>query len=254
MKYENLVYEEREKIGYVTLNRPEKRNALSLEMLNELNSLFQKVAEERKIHCLVVKGAGKVFSAGHDFNQIYNHKPVDVEKLFLTCYRMMRSLRDLPQPAIAQVHGIATAAGCQLVAACDLAVAEENTVFAVPGIKMACFCSTPMVFVSRSIGRKRAFEMGFTGDYVNAKQALEWGLVNKVVPMERLEETVKELAQKIAGYSLPALETAKRMFYQQLNMEDFQALLYATEVITLNITNEEAQKEIKAFLEEGRAE
>jgi len=249
LEYENLIYEEDGKVGVITLNRPEKRNALSLEMLDELNRLFQKISEERRVHCVVIKGAGKVFSAGHDFNQIYNHTPTEVEKLFLACYRMMRSLRDLPQPVIAQVHGVATAAGCQLVAACDLAIAEENTLFAVPGIKMACFCSTPIVFVSRAIGRKRAFEMGFTGDYITAKQALEWGLINKVVPLEKLEETVKELANKIAGYSLSALETAKRMFYQQLNMEDFQALLYATEVITLNITNEESQKEIKAFLE-----
>ncbi len=249
MKYVNLIYEKKKKVGYITLNRPEKRNALSIEVLNELNSLFKKIAEERKVHCVVVKGTGKVFSAGHDFNQIYNQKPVDVEKLFLACYKMMRGLRDLSQPVIAQVHGVATAAGCQLVAACDLAVAEENTLFAIPGIKMAVFCSTPVVFVSRAIGRKRAFEMGFTGDYITARQASEWGLVNRVVSIERLEETVKELAQKIAGYSLSALESAKRMFYQQLNMEDFQALLYATEVITLNTSNDEAQREIKAFLE-----
>lgn len=249
MEYRNLIYEEKEKVGYVTLNKPEKRNALSLEMLNELDRLLQKISEERRVYCLIVKGAGKVFSAGHDFNQIYNQKPADIEKLFLVCYKMMKSLRNMPQPVIAQVHGVAAAAGCQLVAACDVAVAEENTLFSIPGIKMDLFCSTPIVFISRAVGRKRAFEMGFTGEYITAEQALNWGLINRVAPVEKLEETVEELAQKIVGHSLSALETAKRMFYQQLNMEDFQALLYATEVITLNATNEEAQRKIKAFLE-----
>ena len=130
MEYRNITYEEKKKVGYITLNKPEKRNALSLEMLNELDNLFRKIAEKRKVHCLIVKGAGKVFSAGHDFKQIFNQKPVDVEKLFLTCFKMMKSLRDIPQPVIAQVHGAAVAAGCQFVAACDLAVAElEDKLF-----------------------------------------------------------------------------------------------------------------------------
>ncbi|MEM1524741.1 MAG: enoyl-CoA hydratase-related protein [Nitrososphaerales archaeon] len=249
MEYKNIIYSEEGKIGRITLNRPEKRNALSLEMLNEIDDLLHKIAKERKVHCVIIKGAGKVFSAGHDFNDIFNRKPLDVEKLFLQCFKVMRSIRDLPQPVIAQVHGIATAAGCQLVAACDLAVAEENALFATPGIKRGSFCATPIVFVSRNIGRKRAFEMGFTGDYITAKQALEWGLINKVVPMEKLEEAVNELAEKIASYSLTALEIGKRMFYQQLNMDDLSALHYASEIITLIITGEESQRTMKAFLE-----
>ena len=249
MKYETVLYEKKEKVGYVTLNRPKKGNAISLKMVNELLEIFRKIADERDVHCVVVKGAGKVFSSGHDLNQILHKKPIDVRRLFLESYKLVKSLRELPQPVIAQVHGVATAAGCQFVAACDLAIAEENTLFALPGIKMACFCSTPIVFVSRAIGRKRSFEMGITGDYITAKQALEWGLVNRVVALKKLDETVTKLSQKIAGFSLYALETAKKMFYQQLNMEDFQALLYGTEIITLNLTNEEAQEKIELFLE-----
>ncbi len=249
MEYKYLLYDEEGKVGYITLNNPEKRNALSFGMLEELLRLFRAIANERKVHVVVIKGAGKIFSSGHDLTEIAGHSPIEVERLFQRCWDMMYTLRSLPQPVIAQVHGVATAAGCQLVAACDLAVAEDGTRFATPGVRIGLFCSTPIVFVSRAVGRKRAFEMGITGEFITAQQALEWGLVNRVVPLEELERTTREMAEGIAQYSLVVLESGKRMFYQQLAMEDFQALNYATEVISLYSSIEDCQEGISAFFE-----
>ncbi|RLI84329.1 enoyl-CoA hydratase [Archaeoglobales archaeon] len=248
LSYENIIYEEEGKIGRITLNRPEKRNALSYALLTELKDLLSRIKEERKVKVVIVKGAGKVFSSGHDLKEVLGD-PIDVERLFKRCYEVMHGIRDLPQTVIAQVHGVATAAGCQLVAACDLAVAEEGALFAIPGVKIGLFCSTPVVFVSRAVGRKRAYEMAITGEFITAKQAYEWGLVNRVVPFDDLEQETTEFAEKIASYSLETLESGKRMFYRQINMHDFAALDYATEVISLHSASEDAKEGMTAFLE-----
>ncbi len=247
-EYENIVYKEEGKIGKITLNRPEKRNALSYDLLSELKDLLDRVKTERKVKVVIIKGAGKIFSSGHDLREVLED-PIGVERLFKKCYEVMHSIRDLPQTVIAQVHGVAAAAGCQLVAACDLAVAEEGALFSMPGVKIGLFCSTPVVFVSRAIGRKRAYEMAITGEFITAKQAYDWGLVNRVVPFDDLERETTELAEKIASYSLEALESGKRMFYRQLFMPDFAALDYATEVISLHSASEDAREGIAAFLE-----
>ena len=244
-----IIYEEADRVGVVTLNNPKRRNALSAELLDELKLLFASIGRERRVRVLVVKGAGPVFSSGHDLNEIVGHDAPEVERLFLSCHEMMRAIRHLPQPVIAQVHGIATAAGCQLVAACDMAVAEEGARFATPGVKIGLYCSTPIVFVSRAVGRKKAFEMGITGEFISAQEALAHGLVNKVVPAEELEDATMELARQVAQYSLAVLESGKRMFYQQIAMEDFQALHYATQVIALNSATYDSQEGIRAFLE-----
>lgn len=249
MEYKKLNYKKEQKVGRITLNDPEKLNSLTSRMLKELDNLFEEISEKEEVNCLIIEGSGKAFSAGHDLSEIYKENSEEIEKLFQKCSKMMRKLRDLPQPVIAKVSGPAAAAGCQLVAACDLAVADENAKFTLPGIKLASFCSTPEVFVSRNIGRKRAFEMGITGEPIDAAKASEWGLVNRVVEEEKLEEETNKLAEKIAKYKLPALRTAKRMFYKQLNREDFQALDYATEVISLNFARVDAQEEVGAFLE-----
>ncbi len=246
---ENIVYSEDGKIGYITLNRPEKRNALSYSLLSELKELIDKISEERKVRVVVIRGAGKVFSSGHDLKEILSQHPLDIERLFKKCYEVMFAIRNAPQPYIAQVHGAATAAGCQLVAACDLAVASEDALFATPGVKIGLFCFTPIAFVSRCVGRKKAFEMGFTGEFITAEEALKFGLVNKVVPRDKLEEETRKLAEKIAQYSLNVLESGKRFFYKQLFMEDFQALAYATEAISLHATSEDAIEGITAFFE-----
>ncbi|RKO66603.1 enoyl-CoA hydratase [Desulfofundulus salinus] len=249
MSYQYLLYDEEEKVGFISLNRPEKRNALSQGLLEELTTLLLKIGQEKKVKVVVLKGIGKTFSAGHDLKEIADGTPQDVLKLFQTCYLTMRAIREIPQPVIAQVHGVATAAGCQLVAAADLAVAAEDALFATPGVKIGLFCTTPAVFLSRNVGRKKAMEMLLTGEFMPAREALIYGLVNKVVPPGELETATRELAGKIARYSLSAIGAGKRAFYQQINMEDFQALNYATEVISLNTTTADAQEGIRAFLE-----
>ncbi len=246
---ENLLYEEKNRVGYITLNRPEKRNALSYDLLSELEKLVNDISEQRKVRVVVIKGKGKAFSSGHDLREILNHRPLDVEKLFKKCYKVMFAIREAPQPYIAQVHGFATAAGCQLVAACDMAVAAEDALFSTPGVKIGLYCFTPIAFVSRAVGRKKAFEMGITGEFITAEEALRYGLVNKVVPREKLEEETRALAEKIARFSLEVLESGKRFFYKQLLMEDFQALAYATETISLYSSSPDAVEGISAFFE-----
>lgn len=249
MGYQNIIYETFEKIGSITLNRPEKRNALSKGLLLELTDVLQKAAEEKRVRVLIIKGAGKAFSGGHDLKEVAGAEPQDVLELFQTCFTAMRFIREIPQPVIAQVHGIATAAGCQLVAACDLAVASEDAAFGVPGAKIGLFCTTPSVFLSRNVGRKKALEMLFTGESITAGEALLHGLVNKVVKPEELEEATLKLAAKIAANSFSAIAVGKRAFYRQLNMEDFMALNYATEVISLNTSTADAREGISAFME-----
>lgn len=245
----NLKYEKIDKVGIITLNRPEKMNALSFELLEELEKLIKKISEDRTERVIIIKGAGKNFSSGHDLNEILNKHPKEVEKLFLKCFDVMRAIRDAPQPYIAQVHGIAAAAGCQLVAACDLAVAAKSAKFSTPGVNIGLFCFTPIVFVSRNIPRKKAFEMGITGDFIDAEEALRIGLVNKVVEDEKLEKETLDLAKKISRFSLDVLESGKRFFYRQMFMEDFQALSYATETIALYSSTKDAIEGISAFFE-----
>ncbi len=245
----NLKYDEKGKVGIITLNRPETRNALSMELLKELEDLIKKISVERNVRVVVVRGEGKSFSSGHDLKEILDRHPIEVERLFNQCYRVMFAIREAPQPYIAMVQGVATAAGCQLVAACDMAVAAKSALFATPGVKIGLFCYTPITFVSRAVGRKKAFEMGFTGEFITADEALQFGLVNKVVDDDRLEEETMKLAHSVAKYSLNVLESGKRFFYKQLFMEDFQALAYATEAISLNSSTEDAREGIRAFFE-----
>lgn len=249
MIYQNIQFNTEGKVGIITLNRPEKRNAMSRELLEETTHLLKEVGTEKKVKVVIIKGAGKAFSAGHDLKEVSGGSTQDVLGVFRACYDTMKAIRDIPQPVIAQVHGIATAGGCQLVAAADLAVAAEDALFATPGAKIGLFCTTPSVFLGRNIGRKKAMEMLFTGEFISAAEALSHGLVNKVVPAEELEEAARQLAGKIASYSLSCIGTGKRAFYQHINMEDFMALNYATDVIALNTTTEDAREGIKAFLE-----
>lgn len=252
MELQYLLYDEEGKVGYVSLNRPEKRNALSRGLLQELTGLLNRIASEKRVTVVVIKGIGKIFSSGHDLKEVYESEPRELLELFQTCYLTMRAIREMPQAVIAQVHGVATAAGCQLVAACDLAVASEDALFGTPGVKIGLFCSTPAVFLSRNVGRKKAMELLLTGEFMSAGDALIHGLVNKVVPPEQLAEATRNMANTIAGYSASAIAIGKRAFYQQINMEDFQALNYASEVITLNSTTADAREGISAFLEKRK--
>jgi enoyl-CoA hydratase/carnithine racemase len=233
MSYRYILYEEKEKIGILTLNLPEKRNALGLEAEKEMTACFQKAAETRSVRVILIRAAGSVFCSGHDRMEILKQPINNVRNLFQTCVDMYHLMRSIPQPIIAQVQGIAMAGGCHLVAGCDLAVAaEKGAQFAMTGIKIGYNCSTPTVAVSRAIGSKRTLEMLFTGNFISARQALEWGLVNRVVPDEKLEEETWKLAREIAQYSILVLGIAKQHFYQQIDMPERQAYHYAKELMS----------------------
>jgi enoyl-CoA hydratase/carnithine racemase len=249
MDYGTIAYEEGKRVGVITLNRPEKRNALSLAMLEELSSCLQGVGRESRIKVVIIRGAGEHFCAGHDLNEILNQDLTDIRRLFGACMDLMMLIQGIPQPVIAQVKGIATAAGCQLVAACDLALAEAGARFATPGVKIGLFCSTPMVPLSRAVGRKKALEMLLTGEFIGAAEAMDYGLINRVVPDEELETETLQLAERIAQYSLVPLSIGKQAFYQQVHMDDRQAYHYAKDVISGNAIMADAVEGVSAFLE-----
>lgn len=249
-----VTFEKTDHIGWLTLNRPEQRNALSIQLMNEMQTKLNQIGKNRDIHVVIIKGNGPAFCAGHDMNELVG-KHYDINhyrKLFTTSSTMMQTLHQLPQPIIAQVHGVATAAGCQLVAACDLAIAEKNAQFATPGVKIGLFCSTPMVPLSRLIGKRRALEMLLTGRFISAKEAEQFGLINKVVEKEKLTEETKKWALEIDQYSLLTLEIGKKAFYQQTQMNEPSAYNFAQEVISKNCLAEDAQEGMKATLEKRK--
>lgn len=248
---EKVVYDavsEHERIGIVTLNHPEKRNALSTELLRDLGRTLADVAAAGKVNAVVLRGAGTVFSSGHDLREIQAGGTGEILELFKVCEDVFHTMRAMPQVVIAEVQGIATAAGCQLVAAADLAVASTAAKFATPGVKIGFFCTTPSVFLGRAVPRKKAAEMLFTGEYMSAADAERFGLVNRVVAPEELEAETLHLARQVAGYSLATLAAGKEAFYRQLNMEDFQALAYATQVMVGEAALPDAAEGIAAFL------
>lgn len=249
MDYEYLKADVKETIATITLNRPEKRNALSLELMGELSSLLTTISQDKDVTVVVIKGEGKVFSAGHDISQLVDHEMADYKAIFDTCVDVMEKIQHMPQPVIAQVHGVATAAGCQLVAACDLAVAEEGTLFGTPGVKIGLFCTTPGVPLVRAVGRKRALEMLFTGRMISAQEAQQYGLINKAVPVGQLAAETRALAEKIAEASPLALSIGKEAFYTQVNLADSPAYDYAKRVIVTNLFAEDAKEGLRAFLE-----
>jgi enoyl-CoA hydratase/carnithine racemase len=235
-------------IATVTLNRPKQYNALSEELLTELQSALDSIGKDPSVRVVVIAGNGTAFCAGHDLKQMRaNPKKAYYEKLFAQCSKMMMTLTRLPQPVIARVHGIATAAGCQLVAQCDLAVAADNARFAVSGINVALFCSTPSVPLVRNVSRKQAMEMLLTGDFIDAATAKARGLVNRVVPVEKLDAEVKALVDAIVAKSSVAVTTGKKMFYQQIELGMEAAYEYAAEVMACNMMAEDVGEGIDAF-------
>ncbi|HEY1774678.1 MAG TPA: enoyl-CoA hydratase [Solirubrobacteraceae bacterium] len=247
--YRNVLVTRNGSAARMILNRAEKRNALSLELLEELIAALREVSAWRDTRAIVIEGAGAAFSAGHDLSEMIGRDREFLAQLFDRCSVMMATLHEAPQPVIAKVHGIATAAGCQLVAACDLAVAAEGTRFATPGVKIGLFCSTPMVPVSRAIGRKRAMQMLLTGEPIDAVTALDWGLVNRVVPREELEPAVLELVHAIARSSAYTVATGKRAFYSQIDRPEDDAYDHCELVMTDNALAHDAQEGMTAFLE-----
>lgn len=246
--YRNLLVRQEGSAARIVLNRPEKRNALSLELIEEMIIAAREISALRETRAIVIEGAGPAFSAGHDLSEMVGRDREFMADLFDRCSVMMQALHETPQPVIAKVHGIATAAGCQLVAACDLAIAAQGTRFATPGVKIGLFCSTPMVPVSRAIGRKRAMQMLLTGEPIDAATALDWGLVNRVVPPEELEPAVSGLVQAIARSSAYTVATGKHAFYSQIDRAESEAYEHCELVMTDNALAHDAQEGITAFL------
>ncbi len=249
MAYSELVLERQGPVAVLTLNRPKRRNALSLSLMTEVLAALDEIRDDGSVRAVVLKGAGPVFSAGHDLSEMTGRDVRAYREIFDTCTRMMNAIQALPQPVIAQVHGIATAAGCQLVATCDLAVAEEGARFATPGVKIGLFCSTPMVPLVRAVGRKKALEMLLTGEFLDAREAREFGLVNRVVPADRLADETLALANRIADASPMTVGLGKAAFYAQVDLAMPQAYDYAKEVMSLNAMAVDAQEGMCAFLE-----
>src|SRR3954452_2750668 len=233
----------------ITLNRPEKRNALSLALMDELIGVLDEVGANQEVRAIVIEGAGPAFSAGHDLGEMVGRDAAFYERLFDVCTVMMETIHRVPQPVIAKVHGIATAAGCQLVAACDLAVAADGTRFATPGVKIGLFCSTPMVPVSRAVGRKRALELLLTGEPIDAETAGEWGLVTRVVPADGLEDEVAGLIAKVARSSPLTVRIGKQAFYEQIELDEHGAYELTRDVMAANAQIGDAQEGMGAFLE-----
>jgi enoyl-CoA hydratase/carnithine racemase len=243
--WQHLLVDEGEIVTRITLNRPDRRNALSLELMDELTAALR-AAQGRVV---VIAGAGPAFSAGHDLAEVLAADTPEAEHLFGACSTLMTTVQSIDQPVIARVHGVATAAGCQLVASCDLAVAEAGARFATPGVRIGLFCSTPMVPLSRAVGPKRALQMLFTGDMIDAPTALEWGLVNQVVPVDELDGAVDALATRIAEASPMVLALGKRTFYAQAGLDQAAAYDLATATMAKNAATDDAHEGISAFLD-----
>jgi enoyl-CoA hydratase/carnithine racemase len=237
----------------ITLNRPAQRNALSLQVMEEVTAALEDLARDRAARVIVIDAAGPAFCAGHDLAEMVDRDLAYYQHVFDTCTVMMAAIHAAPQPVIARVHGIATAAGCQLVAACDLAVAAEEARFATPGVKIGLFCSTPMVPLSRAIGRKRALEMLLTGTPIDAATALEWGLVNRVVPATELDGTIAALVDAIAASSSLTVAIGKEAFYQQVDLDEPRAYDLTKTVMAMNMLAADAQEGVCAFLEKRPA-
>jgi enoyl-CoA hydratase/carnithine racemase len=252
--YEHILHEGDNTVTLVTMNRPKKRNALSVDHMQELITCLKAIGEAGETPVVVLRGNGPGFCAGHDLSEMVGRDPAFYRHLFDVCCELMETILSIPQPVIAQVQGIATAAGCQLAATCDLVVASEDARFACPGVKIGLFCSTPMVALSRAVGQKKAMEMLLTGEFVSAEEALAEGLANNVVPAEELEVETRRLAEKIAEASPLVVGVGKQAFYRQLEMPTEQAYAYTKEVMSFNATFADAQEGMCAFLEKRKPE
>jgi len=247
MGFEHILVERSGEFATITMNRPQRRNALSLEHMRELIAAFTEVGDSDALG-IVLAGRGPVFSAGHDFADVADADLPAVRSLLRTCTELMTLIQQVPQPVVARVHGLATAAGCQLVASADLAVASEDAGFATPGGKGGWFCHTPMVAVARNIGRKRAAELAMSGDVIDARTALEWGLVNRVVPAAQLDSAVQDLLERVTRGSADSKGIGKQALYAQIDLDQAKAYAYAIEVMAATSQLPDAKEGMRAFL------
>jgi enoyl-CoA hydratase/carnithine racemase len=242
-------------IVQLTMNRPDTLNALSTDMIAALHAGFDRMAERRDVRVIVLAANGRAFAPGHDLKELRaNKNPAFYTELMARCCAMMMRIQSLPQPVIAKVHAMAYAAGCQLVASADLAIASETAVFCTPGVNIGLFCSTPMVALSRNVGAKQSMEMLLTGDPISAATAAEWGLINRAVPAADLDQAVLELARKIGTRSPGAISIGKEAFYRQHEMPTADAYAYASEIMLRNILMKDADEGIDAFIQKRSPE
>jgi enoyl-CoA hydratase/carnithine racemase len=249
--FEHVLVERRGDYATITMNRPERRNALSLPHMRELILAFAQVGGSDAVG-IVLAGNGPVFSAGHDFADVADADLSAVRSLLMTCTELMTLMQEVPQPVVAQVHGLATAAGCQLVASADLAVASENAGFAAPGGQGGWFCHTPMVAIARNVGRKRAAEMALSGDVIDARTALDWGLVNRVVPAEQLDSATMDLLDRVTRGSAESKGIGKQALYAQIDLDQPKAYAYAVEVMAATSQLPDAREGMRAFLDKRK--
>ncbi|MBE0615271.1 MAG: enoyl-CoA hydratase [Burkholderiales bacterium] len=245
-----VLKQEQNGVATLTLNRPKQFNAISAQMLDELDAALTELAADNDVRVVVIAGSGTAFSGGHDLKEMMANRTQEfIGDLFAHCSRVMMQIQAMPQPVIARVHGIATAAGCQMVAACDMAVASTEARFATSGINFGLFCATPGVPVSRNVSRKRAFEMLFTGEFIDASTALAWGLVNRVVPPNRLDEEIALLCKTIIEKPPTVCAAGKKLFYEQIESRLTNAYRIASVAITDNMLGEDAAEGVGAFIE-----
>ena len=253
MGYQNVCFETEGQTAVITLNRPNRRNALSLGLMLELIDCLDGIARNRELRAVILAAAGKAYCSGHDLTEMVGGDINEYRRLFDVCTELMTKIQSIPQPVIAEVQGIATAAGCQLVATCDLALASEEATFATPGVRIGLFCTTPMVALSRGVSRKRALEMLLTGELIDAVTAADWGLINRVVPSAEIGTETRKLATRIAEVSPLVVGIGKQAYYTQIDLGQPKAYAYAKEVMSMNSLAADAQEGISAFLEKRAA-
>jgi enoyl-CoA hydratase/carnithine racemase len=252
VSYQHVIVDCDGPFATITLNRPEKRNALALDVMLEVTEAFRAIGTSEAIGAILAAN-GPVFSAGHNFADMAGADLEQITHLFEVCTDMMNTIQSIPQPVIARVHALATAAGCQLVASCDLAIAAESAAFAIPGGKGGLFCHTPLVAVARNVGRKRALELALTGDPIDAATAASWGLINYAVPDDQLDSAVHDLLSRATRGSVASKAAGKRGYYAQTELGQTDAYAYAVDVMSRSATTHDAQEGIAAFLEKRRA-
>jgi enoyl-CoA hydratase/carnithine racemase len=251
MGYEHILVERSGDFVTVTMNRPQRRNALSLDHMHELIAAFREIGASDALG-VILAGNGPVFSAGHDFADVAEADLPAVRSLLMTCTELMTLMQQVPQPVVARVHGLATAAGCQLVATADLAVASENAGFAAPGGKGGWFCHTPMVAIARNVGRKRATQMALSGETIDAPTALDWGLVNRVVPADQLDSATADLLERVTLGSADSKGIGKQALYAQIDLDQPKAYAYAVEVMAATSQLPDAREGMRAFLDKRK--
>ena len=251
MDFEHIIVERSGDFATVTMNRPQRRNALSREHMRELVAAFREIGDGDALG-VVLAGNGPVFCAGHDFADVAQAELPEVRSLLMLCTELMTLIQQVPQPVVARVHGLATAAGCQLVASADLAVASEEAGFAAPGGKGGWFCHTPMVAVARNVGRKRAMELALSGDVIDARTALDWGLVNRVVPAGQLDSAVQHLLDRVTRGSADSKGIGKQALYAQIDLDQPKAYAYAMEVMAATSQLPDAREGMRSFLEKRK--